>query len=99
MRAVEFLEALLAGCVHVGAVDGHHVVAAVGRWVENRLVLAHEDDGDGGGDAPEGAGIGADVDKVPCARIGEAGLYRSQKEGCLGAISKCGGPMGCVPCL
>jgi hypothetical protein len=99
MCAVEFLEALLAGRVHVGAVDGHHVVAAVGGWVEDRLVLAHEDDGDGGGNAPKGPGVRANVDEMPCARVGEAGLYRSQKEGCLGAISKCGGPMGCVPCL
>jgi hypothetical protein len=51
--------------VNVGAIYGDHVVAAVGRWVENRLMFAHEDECDGGGDTAEGAGVGADVDEVP----------------------------------
>lgn len=37
-------------------------------------MLAHEEDGDGGGETAEGAGVGAYVDVVPCSRVGEAGL-------------------------
>jgi len=37
-------------------------------------VLAHEREGDGGSQAAEGAGVGAGVDVVPCAGVGEAGL-------------------------
>jgi hypothetical protein len=74
MCAVQFLEALFAGGVQVGAVDGYDVVAAVGAGVEDGLVFSHEDDGDGGGDAAEGAGVGADVDEVPGAGVREARL-------------------------
>ena len=74
MCAVQLLEALFARRVDVGAVDGDDIVAAVGRGVEDGLVLAHEDERDGGGDAAEGTGVGADVDEVPCAGVGEAGL-------------------------
>jgi hypothetical protein len=38
-------------------------------------VLAHEGDGDLRGDAAEGTGVGAYVDEVPCARVGEVCLY------------------------
>lgn len=65
MCAVELLEALLAGCVEVGAVNSDHVVTAVGRGVEDWLVLAHQRQRDGGGDAPEGSWVGADIDEVP----------------------------------
>lgn len=65
MCAVEFLEALLAGCMEVCAIDGYYVVAAVGRRIENWLVLAHQCEGDRGGNAPEGSGVRADVDEVP----------------------------------
>jgi hypothetical protein len=37
-------------------------------------VLAHECEGDGGGQAAERARVAAGVDEVPCARVGEAGL-------------------------
>ena len=46
MCAVEFLEALLAGCVKVCAIYGNYVVAAVGRGIEDWLVLAHQREGD-----------------------------------------------------
>lgn len=65
MCAVQLLEALLAGCVQVRAINGHHVVAAVGRGVEDRLVLAHQGQRDGGGNAPEGSRVGANVNEVP----------------------------------
>ena len=65
MCAVEFLESLLARCVKIDTVGGHHVVTAVGRGVENGLVLAHEDQRNRGGDAPEGSWIGADINVVP----------------------------------
>jgi len=45
--AVEFLEALFARGVNVGAVDGDDVVAAVGGGVEYGLVFAHEGQRDG----------------------------------------------------
>ena len=65
MCAVQFLKSLLAGCVKIDTVGGHHVVTAVGRGVENGLVLAHEDQRNRGGDAPEGSRIGADINVVP----------------------------------
>lgn len=65
MCAVEFLEAFLASGVQVGAVNSHDVVAAVCRGVKDGLVLAHEDEGDGGGDAAESAGVRPDVYEVP----------------------------------
>jgi hypothetical protein len=37
-------------------------------------VLAHQREGYRGGDAAEGAGVGADVDEVPGAGVGEACL-------------------------
>jgi hypothetical protein len=60
--------------VEVRAVNGDDVVAAVGRGVEDGLVFAHEGQRDGGGDAPEGTRVGADVDEVPGAGVGEACL-------------------------
>lgn len=55
MCAVQLLEALLAGCVQVGAVDGHDIIAAVGRGIENWLMLAHKGQRNGGGNATEGS--------------------------------------------
>lgn len=66
---VFLLEALLARGVEVVAAERDDVVAAVGRGVEDGLVLAHERDGDLGGYAAEGAGVGADVDGVPGAAV------------------------------
>jgi hypothetical protein len=44
-------------------------------------VLAHERQGDGGGEAAERARVGAGVYEVPCARVGEAGLVDDVLEG------------------
>jgi hypothetical protein len=43
-------------------------------------VLAHESQGDGGGEAAEGARVGAGVDEVPGARVGEASLVDAMLE-------------------
>jgi hypothetical protein len=51
--------------VYVCAVNGDDIVAAIGGWVEDGFVLAHEDEGDGGGDATKGTGVRANVDEVP----------------------------------
>lgn len=74
MRAVEFLGALFAGGVELGAVCGDDVVAAVGGGVEDGFVLAHECQGYGGSDAAESAWVAADVEVVPGACVGEARL-------------------------
>lgn len=74
MCAVEFLGALFAGGVELGAVCGDDIVAAVGGGVEDWFVLAHEGEGYGRGDAAEGAWVAADVEVVPGAGIGEARL-------------------------
>jgi hypothetical protein len=62
--------------VQLGEPGADDIVAAVGTGVIDRFVLAHECEGDGGGEAAEGAGVGAGVDVVPCAGVGEAGLVR-----------------------
>lgn len=77
VRVVFLLEALLAGRAQVMAADGHDVVAAVGRRVVDGLVLAHEEEGDRRGEAAQTARVGPDVDAVPCAGVGEAGLYNN----------------------
>ena len=74
MCMVQFLEPFLARRVQIVAADCHDVVAAVCRWVVDWLVLAHEGEGDGGCEAAEGKGGGADVEEVPGARVGETGL-------------------------
>lgn len=86
MGAVELLEALFARDVQVCAVNGYDVVAAVGRGVVDGFVLAHEGQGDGRGDAAEGAGVGANVEEVPGAGVGEAGLW-----GWRGLVGRFGG--------
>jgi hypothetical protein len=60
--------------VEVVAADGHDVVTAVGRWVPYGFVLAHQEVGDRGGDAAERTRVGADVDVMPCSRVGKTGL-------------------------
>lgn len=65
MCAVQLLESLFARRMDVGAVNGYDVVAAVGARVEDGFVLAHEGEGDGRGDAPEGTGVRAYVDEMP----------------------------------
>lgn len=74
MRVVLLLHALLARRVQVVAAHGNDVVTAVRRRVVDGLVFAHEEEGDGGRDAAEGARVGAHVDMVPGAGVGEAGL-------------------------
>jgi hypothetical protein len=49
----------------LGAVRSYDVVTTVGRGVEDGLVLSHEGQGYGGGDAAKGAWVGADVEVVP----------------------------------
>lgn len=74
MRVVLLLLHLFASGVQLGESGADDVVAAVGTGVVDRFVLAHEGEGDGGGQAAEGAGVGGGVDVVPCAGVGEAGL-------------------------
>lgn len=74
MRVVLLLLHLLAGGVQLGEAGADDVVTAVGTGVVDRFVLAHECQGDGGGQAAERAWIGAGIDVVPCAGVGEAGL-------------------------
>ena len=76
MRVVQLLEPLLAGCPEVVAARNHHVITAICRRVIDRLVLAHQDQGDGRGQATEGTGVGAGIDIVPCAGVGKTGLGR-----------------------
>lgn len=74
MRAVQFLFALLARDVDLCAVGRDNVVTAVGRRVEDGLVLAHEGEGYARGEAAEGAFVAGDIDVVPCTSVGEARL-------------------------
>lgn len=61
--------------MQVMAADGHDVVAAVRRRVPDRLVLAHQEYGDGGRESAQAARVAADVYIMPCSRVGEAGLW------------------------
>jgi hypothetical protein len=70
VRVVLLLEALLSRRPQVAAAYRDDIVSAVCRRVVDGLVLAHEEEGDGGSQAAEGARVGADVDIVPCARVG-----------------------------
>lgn len=54
MAVVQLLPALLARRVQVRAVGHHDVVAAVGRGVPDRLVLAHEEHCDAGREPAQG---------------------------------------------
>lgn len=74
VRVVLLLLHLLAGRVQLRQPRADDVVAAVRAGVVDRLVLAHEREGDGGGQAAERARVAAGVDEVPGARVGEAGL-------------------------
>ena len=63
-----------------------NVVSAVSGGIPDGLVLAHQEHGDGGGDAAEGSGVGADINVVPCSRVGKSCLGRldwdGREEGC-----------------
>jgi hypothetical protein len=74
VRVVLFLKTLLARCVEIVAADSDNVVTAVCGWVIDRLVLAHEDEGNGRGKATETAAVRADVHEVPCSGVGKSGL-------------------------
>lgn len=58
MTVVRLLPVLPSCDVQTRAVGYDDVVTAVGRWVEDGLVLAHEDDGDAGGESAEGGRCG-----------------------------------------
>ena len=64
----------LAGDAEVVTADGHDIVAAVRGRVIDGFVLAHESQGNGGGDSTETARVTTDVDVVPCSREGETRL-------------------------
>lgn len=74
MCVILFLKSLFASRVYIVTSSCNDVVTAVCGGVPYRLVLAHKEDRDGGSDAPEGARISTDVDKVPCSRVSEASL-------------------------
>lgn len=61
---------LLPRRVDLRAVDAYYIVAAVGRGVVGRFVLAHEGDGYGAGHAAQGSGVGGCIEEVPGAGIG-----------------------------
>lgn len=75
MPIVFLLLHLFACDQHVGAAGRDDVVAAVGRRVPDRFVLAHEQDGDAGGEPAERWGRGRrERDVVPGTGVGEARL-------------------------
>jgi len=74
VRVVLLLLHLLTRSVQLREPGADDVVAAVGAGIIDRLVLAHKREGDGGGQTAEGAGVGAGIDEVPCAGVGEASL-------------------------
>jgi hypothetical protein len=76
--AVEFLEALFARCVDVCAINGDHVVAAVGGGVEDGLVFAHEGERNRGSDTAQGPRVGANIDEMPGPSISKACLSQDQ---------------------
>lgn len=74
MRVVQLLLHLLARDTDALAVGGDDVVAAVGGWVVDGFVFAHQGDGYAGGDAAEGEGGGIDVEEVPGSGVCQACL-------------------------
>lgn len=77
MSVVFLLEAFLAGGVKIRAIRCYDVVATISRGVEDRLVLAHQGECDGGSDASKGARVGPDVNMMPCACVCKARLHSS----------------------
>lgn len=75
MSVVLLLEALLAGDAEVVAADGDDIVTTIRGGVIDGLVLAHEGEGNRGGESTQTARVTADVDVVPCSGEGETGLY------------------------
>lgn len=74
MRVVLFLQAFLACGVKIMAPDGNNIVTAVGRRVIDRFVFAHEEERNGRGEAAERTGVGADINVMPCSRVGKTSL-------------------------
>ena len=74
MRVVLLLETLFAGGVQVATTGGNNIVTAVRGGVPDRLMLAHQEDRNGGGNTTQRTGVGANVDEMPCSRVGQAGL-------------------------
>ena len=75
MGVVRLLLHLAARDEQVRARGRDDVVTAVGGRVPDRLVLAHQDDGDAGGQPAQRGGVrGGERDVVPGAGVGEAGL-------------------------
>lgn len=70
VAVVQFLLHLLPRNADVLAVGGDDVVAAVGGGVVDGFVLAHEGDGDAGGDAAEWERGGVEREVVPGASVG-----------------------------
>ena len=68
------------------AADGDDVVAAVGRGVVYRFVLAHQNQCNLRSDATQRPRISGKVDEVPGAGVGEAGLYHNVNWGRLRAV-------------
>lgn len=70
MAVVLLVGHLLSGDKDIAASGGDNVVSHVLRWVVVGLVLAHEDDGNGGGETAEGAWVIGDGDVVPGTGVG-----------------------------
>ncbi|KAH0356891.1 ribosomal protein L13, partial [Aureobasidium melanogenum] len=77
VAVVLLLVAFLSGGVQIVQTNGDNVVSAVGRGVPDRLVLAHEGNGNLRSDATKGTRVSTDVNEVPCARVGKCGVYLS----------------------
>lgn len=74
MVVVLFLLHLFARNVNVFAADRDYIVAAVGAWIVDGLVFAHQHQRNLAGDSAERAWFGGEVDEMPGAGVGEAGL-------------------------
>lgn len=74
MAVVLLLVAFLSGGVQIVQTNGDNVVSAVGRGVPDRLVLAHEGNGNLRSDATKGTRVSANINEVPCARVGKVCL-------------------------
>ena len=51
LLVIQLLLHLLPSSVHIGTAGSHNVVPTVCRWIPNRFMFAHEDDGDLRGEA------------------------------------------------
>ena len=80
MRVILFLKPFLPSGADVMTASCNNVVTTISRGIPDGFVFAHEEDCDRGGDATKGAWVSADVDIVPCPRVGETGLGVSAEE-------------------